>query len=420
MYHVRTMRVMTFLLAMLFFSACASNSAPPIKLKSDQGALWGQLETVSISQSQVLGEHLLLSTDLGLLQLSFSTTQPQAKFMIPSKEMILLHGIYPSQEASKLQYFYVKNSRLRFFQISLPTDSLLPKHTTQDTISTKKYGALLDGITPGRHVFAKDASSLYLARYAQLAQFKVGEKAKDTFHMPNFASYLVTDQNYLYYRSYEREKTSSHVMACVDMQESKEVWRKYYGPDHQAWYDIADSFPVISKEDQLYHIIRAYPLENYEKEGLFLVEHIDKSNGEVLNSFQFATSKAIASEIPTGPMIIQEELLLGEIDLPKSLSLLDMNANKILWTQQFDAPVLDMLYDSLQKRWVLLMGDASIIALDKLSGDKLIELPPLDFSAQSFSYGQLHITEKGDFVGHLNNQEAYTVPRAVFFYRPAP
>jgi hypothetical protein len=34
------------------------------------------------------------------------------------------------------------------------------------------------------------------------------------------------------------------------------------------------------------------------------------------------------------------------------------------------------------------MGDASIIALDKLSGEKLMELPPLDFSAQSFSYGQ--------------------------------
>ena len=401
-------------------SACSKVAGPAIPLKSDTTAFWGELESISISQSQLLGEHLLLSTDLGLVQMSFSQAQAQAKYLTYTKDLILIHGLFSSFDASSKRYFYLKDSRLRFYQLSLSAGETNPKIKSQGSVSTKKYGTLFDGITPGRHTSSPDGSSLYLARYAQLALFKPGEKAKNTFHMPNFASYMFADQDYFYYRTFEREKTSSHIMACVDMQESREVWRKYYGPNYQPWYDIADSFPVLSPQGQLYHIIRAYPNENFDKQGLFLVEHIDKTDGEVIKSIEIETSKAIGTDVPVGTLIVHEDLLLGEIDLSLSLSLLDLNTGNILWTQAFETPVLDMLYDAKLNRWVLLMGDASIIALDKNSGEKVMELPPLNFTAHSFSYGQVHITENGDFAGHLNNKEAYTIPRSVFFYRPAP
>jgi hypothetical protein len=420
MNHTRVLKLCSFLLVLLFWSACSRVAGPTVSLQSASSAFWGELESISISQSQLLGDHLLLSTDLGLVQMSFAQDQAQAEYLIHTKDLILIHGLFSSLDASSKKYFYIKDSRLRFFQLSLPANQADPRIKSQGSVSTKKYATLFDGITPGRHTSAPDGSSIYLARYTQLAQFKPGEKAKSTFHMPNFASYMLADQDKFYYRTYERERKSSHIMACVDMQESREVWRKYYGPDHQPWYDIADSFPVLSPQGQLYHIIRAYPDQNFDKQGLFLVEQIDKTNGEVIKSIEIENSKAIGTDVPVGKLIVHEDLLLGEIDVSLSLSLLDLNTGNILWNQAFEAPVLDMLYDAKLNRWVLLMGDASIIALDKLSGEKVMELPPLDFTAHSFSYGQLHITENGDFAGHLNNKEAYTIPRSVFFYRPAP
>jgi hypothetical protein len=418
MNHTRQLKLYSFLLILFLLSACSKSTGPVVSLQSDKSAISGQFETISISQSQLLGDHLLLSTDLGLVQMSFSQAQVKANYLIHTKDLILIHGLISSLDASSKQYFYIKNSRLHFYNLSLSADEVFTKIKSQGYVSTKKYGALFDGITPGRYVSAPDGSSLYLARYAQLALFKPGDKAKNTFHMPNFASYIVADNDYLYYRTFEREKTSSHIIACVDMQKSEELWRRYYGPDYQPWYDIADSFPVLSQDGKLYHIIRAYPLESFDKQGIFLIENINRMNGEVIKSFEIETSKAIGRDIPTGPLVIHEDMMLAEIDLPKSLSMMDLTTGSILWTQTFEVPVLDIIHDTKLDRWVLLMGDASIIALDKISGKTVMKLPPLELKAKDFSYGQLHITEKGHFAGHLNNREAYTIPRSIFFYRP--
>ncbi len=403
------------LIGFLFFSSCTLTNYPSIQIQANPDQLWSYTDNYAIYQSQTIGNHLLVSTDRGLIDLRVDFDDPYAQWLIRSKDLILNHSIAKTTENDRKRYFYLERSSLRFFDIEASPLELQVKKQSLGSVSTKKYGTFLDGINPSRHVFSPAGDTLYIARYGNIYAFKPGQNPLDAFHIPNFASHIIADNQYVYYRAFERERPSSHLFAAVDTKKDHEVWRKLYGPDHQQWYDIVDSFPVLSTDEQLYFIVRAYPITNYDQEGLFILEHIEKESGKVLDHFELITPHSIGQSIPLGPIRITDKHLVGEVYAPARLSKLDLSDGKELWTKSLEHPLLDLIYDIYRDEWVALLENGGVTTFDPTSGQIIRTINPPEFDAHTFSYGQIHVTEEGYYLGHLNNREAYTYPRALFF-----
>ncbi len=418
MIQTKKMVVLVLLVLMVSLVSCARSSSPDLSLNRQGNTLWGEFDTLSIFQSHVLKNYLLLSTDRGLAGLKLDLDEQSAKWILNSQDLILNHTVVSDIEEDAAQYFYLERHRLRFFKLTVPHSGKFPTARSLGVVSTRRYGTLFDGVTPSRYLYAGDRSTLYLARYGRVLGFKPDRVAPDYFSIPNFISYMIADHDYLYYRTFERERPSDHIFAAIDMENRKELWRKHFGPDYQEdWYDIVDSFPVLASDGRIFFIIRAYPSEDYHEKGLFLVkEIIDRKTGEEKTWAELFTNKAVGEDIPVGPIHIHQHHLAGEIHQPGLLEVFDLEKGAILWSIDLGAPLLDLKLDPTDRFYIVLSGDARVLFLDSMTGEIIREILAPDYSAKTFSYGQVHLTQQGDIAGQINNKEAFTSPRAIFFY----
>ncbi len=405
-------------IASLFLISCIGSSTPPLNIHSHSRFFWGGLEADAIYESQALGGHLLISTDRGLAAVALDAENPQARWLIRSKGKIVNHTLFSPVSSDKIQYFYIEQHRLRFYDI-LPGDGEnFPSIQLTANISTRRYGDLLDGVNPSRMSYAPDGSLFYIARYAQVLLFHTdGSKTPGSpVLIPNFVSYFAVDDDYFFYRTFMRQFFSTHMLGALDMHQKEEVWRNQYGPDYQDWEDIVDSFPLMDEEGRLFFVIRAYPHETFDQEGLMIVEELEKATGKVIRHWEWKTKNAAGTGVPIGPMHIVDHHLIGEVHGPSMISSIDLHTSEILWTTDVEHNPLQMIHIRKDQQWALLLGNGSIVFLDEQTGEIMRRIETLDLEIEEYSYGSVHLMENGNIAGHLNNKAAFTEPRSIFFY----
>ncbi len=400
-----------------FLISCAGSSAPELAIERKSDFFWGGLESDAIYESQILGDYLLLSTDRGLAAIALNSENPQARWLVRSRGRIFNHTLFTPTSSEIVKYFYLERHRLRFYDIEPGNGQNFPSAHLTANYSTRRYGDFLEGSLPSRMRFSPDGSLFYIARFAQVLLFYTdgSETPGDTFVIPNFINYYQVDDDFYYYRTFKRQFFSTHKLGALDMLQREEVWRNHYGPDYQDWDDIVDSFPIFDEEGKLFFVIRAYPHETFENEGLLILEALKKTTGEVLEQWEWTTQNAAGTGVPIGPVHIVDHHLVGEIHGPSRISRINLTTSEILWTTDVEHDPLQMIYVREEQQWAVLLSNGSVIFLDEQTG-KIARRVILDLEIEKFSYGRIHLMSDGNIAGHLNNIAAGIPPRSIFFY----